>query len=109
MTPNVVIAPSVGVGVNFDDGDRTSFFGEVEVNRIFKGGAYLGTGLGLYDFTHGDNITPSVLLHAGLPLTKYADERSRLLFVVEGRLFLDQIDSIDNNYQFWGGFRYIFR
>jgi hypothetical protein len=29
--------------------------------------------------------------------------------VGSGRLFLDQLDDIANNYQFWGGFRYIFR
>ena len=34
---------------------------------------------------------------------------ARLLFVIEGRLFFDELDNIDNNYQFWGGLRYVFR
>jgi hypothetical protein len=32
-----------------------------------------------------------------------------MLFTVEGRLFFDEFDNIDNNYQFWAGLRYVFR
>lgn len=109
VTPNVVIAPAIGLAFNLDENDRTSVFAEVELNRTFVGGGFVGTGLGLYDVFDGDNLAPTVLLHAGMPLTKYADERARLLFVIEGRLFLNELDNIDNNYQFWGGFRYVFR
>jgi len=30
-------------------------------------------------------------------------------FIGEGRLFFDNIDSVDNNYNFWGGIRIHFK
>ena len=107
MTPNVVIAPAVGVAINLDESDRTGMFVDGEVNYVFDGGGYIGTGLGVWDVF--DDGTLNLLLHGGVPLSKYPDGRSRFLFVVEGRLFFDELDSIDNNYQFWAGLRYVFR
>ena len=108
VAPNFVIAPAVGVAVNLDEGDRTSLFGEVELNRKI-GAGFIGTGVGVWDITHSDNVTPHLLIHAGAPLVKTAEGRGRLLFVVEGRLFFDQIDNVENNYQAWAGVRYLFR
>jgi hypothetical protein len=107
-SPKFMIAPSVGLALNFDDGGRTAVFGEVEFNRVFDSGSYFGTGLGLWDIFDGDNLAPTVLLHGGVPLARYPDNRPRALFVVEGRLFLNELDDIDNNYQFWAGVRYVF-
>ena len=106
LTPNVVLAPAVGVAFNLEESDRTSFFADLELNRVFNNGGYFGTGVGLWDFNHGDNVTFNLLLHGGFPLTRYPEDgRHRLLFVVEGRIFFDELDEIDNNYQFWGGLR----
>ena len=106
VTPNFVIAPAVGVAINLDESDRTGMFVDGELNYVFDGGAYIGTGLGVWDAF--DDGTLNLLLHGGVPITKYPDGRGRLLFVVEGRLFFDELDAIDNNYQFWGGLRYRF-
>ena len=104
-----VFAPAAGVAINLDKGSRTSLFADAEFNYKLDNGGYIGTGLGIWDFNHSDNATLNLLVNLGLPLTKYADGAGKLLFTVEGRLFFDEIDNIDNNYQFWGGLRYVFR
>lgn len=108
VAPKFVIAPAVGVAINLDEGDRTSGFAEVEFNGLI-GSGFLGAGVGIWDFNHGDNATGSLLVHGGVPLTKYSSGQSRLLLVVEGRMFFDNLDEIDNNYQAWAGLRYVFR
>lgn len=97
------VAPAVGVAINLDEGDRTSLFAEVELNRVI-GGGFVGAGIGVWDFNHTDNVAPSLLVHVGAPLAS-----TRVLFVVEGRLFLNQMDDVSNNYQAWAGVRYRFR
>jgi hypothetical protein len=109
VSPRFMIAPSVGLALNFDEGSRTAMFGEVEFNRVFDNGGYLGTGIGLWDLFDGDNITLSWLLGGGVPIAKYSDGKARALFVVEGRLFFDELDNMDDNYQFWAGVRYLFK
>jgi hypothetical protein len=107
VKPNFVIAPAAGVAINLDESDRTSIFAEAEFNRLFDGGGFVGAGIGVWDLNHSDNVVPSLLIHGGAPITRYPDNRSRLLFVGEGRFFLG--DPIDDNYQFWAGVRYVFR
>ena len=107
VKPNLIIAPAVGVAFNLDDSERTSVFVDAELNYTFTNGGFIGTGLGVWDVF--DDGTVNLLLHAGAPVARYPDGRSRLLFVIEGRLFFDEFDNIDNNYQFWGGLRYVFR
>jgi hypothetical protein len=109
VTPKFMLAPAVGVAFNFDESDRTAVFADFETNYTFDNGGYIGTGIGLWDIFDGDNITPNLLVHFGVPLSKYADNRARLLFVAESRLFFDEFSDIDNNYQFWAGVRYVFR
>jgi hypothetical protein len=109
VSPRFMIAPSVGLALNFDEGSRTAVFGDVEFNRVFDNGGYIGTGIGLWDIFDGDNITLSWILGGGVPIAKHTDGKARALFVVEGRLFFDEFDNMDDNYQFWAGVRYIFR
>ncbi|MEQ1761271.1 MAG: hypothetical protein ABL986_23425, partial [Vicinamibacterales bacterium] len=108
VTPKFVVAPAVGVSVNLDEGDRSSLFAEVELNRVI-GGGFVGAGIGVWDITHSDNIAPSLLVHVGAPLTRDSNGNGRLLFVVEGRMFLNDADDVANNYQAWAGVRYRFR
>lgn len=42
-------------------------------------------------------------------MTRTASGNTRLLVVAEGRLFLDAIDEIENNYVVWAGLRVVFR
>jgi hypothetical protein len=107
VNPNMMFAPAVGVAFNLDDSERTSVFADAELNYTFDNGGYIGTGLGVWDMF--DDATLNLLLHAGAPVARYPDGRARLLFVIESRLFFDELDNIDNNYQFWGGLRYVFR
>lgn len=107
-TSQWVVAPAVGFAFNTDEADRSSLFVDGELNYKFNNGGYVGTGLGLWDFTHSDSLTPNALVHFGIPLWKAADQRT-LYFVTEGRVFFDRASDIDSNYQFWGGLRFLFR
>jgi hypothetical protein len=107
--PHFMIAPAAGVAINLDEGSRTSLFGDLELNYTFDNGGYVGTGVGVWDFNHGDNVTADLLLHFGAPLTHDADGRAKLLFAFESRLFFDHFDEPSSNYQFWAGLRYVFR
>lgn len=101
-------APAIGFAVNTEEGDRSTLFTDLEVNYNFAGGAYIGSGIGLWDVTHGDFLTPTALVNVGVPLWSSATGQA-LLFTVEGRLMLDRIKDVDSNYQFWGGLRWMFR
>ncbi len=107
--PHFMIAPAAGVAINLDEGSRTSLFGDLELNYTFDNGGYVGTGVGVWDFNHGDNVTANLLLHFGAPITHDADGRAKLLFAFESRLFFDHFDEPSSNYQFWAGLRYVFR
>ena len=103
---NWELAGAAGVALSVvrdDDKVREhALFVEAEVNR-WIGRGFVGGGVGLWDLTRSDTLTPTAMVHLGLPV---ADQlRFPIYFLVEGRLFLDNADDIDNNYQFWGGFR----
>lgn len=78
---------------------------DVEANKYLnrRGGAFIGTGLSMWDLFHTDTITPSALVHFGLPIGNHPVHQTH--FVGEGRLFLRNADDVPNNYQFWGGLR----
>jgi hypothetical protein len=99
------LGPAIGVAANLRDGDNTSLFAEVEANYVADNKAYIGTGLGIWDFTDSDTVAPTALINFGVPIWASSDE-GRLYLTGEARLFLDEIDEIDNNYMFWGGLRY---
>lgn len=109
VNPRFMLAPAVGVAVNTDEGDQTSLFADLELNYTFPGGGYIGTGVGIWDFNHSDTVTGNLLFHFGVPIARDAANEARLLFVGEGRLFFDEFDDTANNYQAWGGIRYLFK
>lgn len=78
---------------------------DVEANKYLtrRGGAFVGTGLSMWDLFHSDTVTPSWLVHFGLPIGN--SPVHQMHFVGEGRLFMRQFDDVANNYQFWGGLR----
>ncbi len=97
------LAGAVGVAISLVTDDNkvreNEVFADVELNKYAKNGMFVGTGLSLWDLTHSDTFTPALLLHTGVPLAK------KVYFLVEGRLFFDHLDDVQNNYQFWGGVR----
>jgi hypothetical protein len=76
---------------------------DLEVNKYLGGGSFLGTGISFWDITHSDTFEPAWMLHVGVPLGTHP--RHPVYFVGEGRLFLREIDEVQNNYQFWAGLR----
>jgi hypothetical protein len=101
------VAPAFGVAINLDKGGNTSAFAELELNRTYEKG-YIGTGIGVWDFTHSGTIAPTLLLNWGQEIWRN-QKKNRLFFTIEGRLFLDELGDISNNYQLWGGLRYRWR
>ncbi len=101
------LAGAIGVAISLvhaeDKVKQHELFADVEANRYLNGGAYLGTGLSLWDLTHSDSLTPAWMFHFGIPLGIHPAHQ--MYFVAESRLFLDQLDDYGNNYQFWGGVR----
>jgi len=104
---NWEVAGALGAAISLVTDDQkvneSALFVDAEVNKYLAGGAFIGTGLSLWDLTRGDTRTPAWLLHVGLPLAKNATYP--VFFIGEGRLFFDHIDDISNNYLFWGGVR----
>jgi hypothetical protein len=103
------IAPGGGVAVNTTHTGNSSLFAEVEFNKWFDRKGYFGFNVGVWDFGHADLVAPTAGLQFGTRLWSAGAGGNELHFVGSGRLFLDQLDDIANNYQFWGGLRYIFR
>lgn len=78
---------------------------DVEANKYLtrRGGAFVGGGLSMWDLFHSDTVTPSALVHFGLPINNSAVHQMH--FVGEGRWLLREAGDLANNYQFWGGLR----
>lgn len=108
LSPTWRFAPGVGVAINTRDTENYAVFAEAEVNRWFDKG-YIGTGVGVWDFTHSDTVAPTWLFGFGRELMRTQTDTGRLFLIGQGRLFLDELDDASNNYQFWGGVRYIWR
>ena len=108
VSPTFKIAPSMGVALNFQTGGHSSLFGEVEANYVMSEKSYVGAGLGLWDINHGSWITPTMSVQFGHQIWTNA-KLNKLYFVGEGRILFDNASDIQNNYQFWGGLRYVVR
>ena len=104
---NWEVAGAVGVAISLvraeDKVNKSALFVDAELNKYLAGGSFLGTGLSLWDLTRSDTFTPAWMLHFGIPLGSHPAHP--VYFVGEGRLFLDHIDDVADNYQFWGGVR----
>jgi hypothetical protein len=109
METGFMFLPAVGAAINLEEGDRSSLFGDLEVGYTFARGFSLGTGLTLWDFTHGDQFTFGWLGTAAFPVWKNETKRHRLDANFEWRQFFDRMSDPDVNYQFWGGLRYMFK
>ena len=53
------MAPGVGVAFNTKKASNTSLFAEVEFNKWFGRKGFIGTGVGVWDFTDGDTVAPT--------------------------------------------------
>jgi hypothetical protein len=109
LTDHFSFAPAIGIAANLEEGDRTTLFGDAELDYIFRNGAYLGTGLTLWDPTHNEIFTLGWLGTAGVPIWRNDTRYHQLLFSVEYRQLFDRLSDPDVNYQFWGGLKYLFK
>jgi hypothetical protein len=95
------------LGNDVDKINPVTVLADIEANKYLKNDAFVGTGLSFWDLTRSETFTPAWLVHFGIPLGHHPTHP--VYFIGEGRLFFDNIDSVDNNYNFWGGIRIHFR
>lgn len=88
-----------GVAANLRDSENTSLFADFGVNLLLDGG-YFGGGVGVWDFNNSDTVDGSIFVHGGFDLSE------RLQLNIEGRLFMDMLDMIHDNYVYLAGIRY---
>jgi hypothetical protein len=101
IADNTEFEAALGVKFPFDDDAHTAAFADAAVNRVLDGG-FLGAGLSWWDIGK-DSTGVGLLLQGGFDL----DRNGKWQFVGQTRVpFFNQLDNIDNNYQFWGGFRF---
>ena len=100
----------MGLALNFEDSGYTSLFAEAEFNYYSTNlKNYIGASVGIWDFTHGDYVTPSIGVQVGSQVWTNAKE-DKMYLVAEGRMFTRTFDAgLENNYQFWAGIRYVIR
>jgi hypothetical protein len=109
VSPNVKINPGAGVAINFEKSSNTALFAEVELNVYTSNQkTYVGAGVGIWDVTHSDWVSPTVSVQFGQEMWNNA-KHSKLYFVGEGRAFLKKTSDMSNNYQFWAGLRWVVR
>jgi hypothetical protein len=109
LSEHFTFAPAIGVAGNLDEGARTTLFGDAEIQYIFPRGAYIGTGLTFWDFTHSEIFTPGFLGTAGVPLWRNDASYRQLLLSAEWRQLFDRMSDPDVNYQFWAGLKFLFK
>lgn len=91
-----------GGAVNFEDSGNSSLFADVGIDKMFDSG-FFGGGVGIWDINNSDTRDGTIFVHGGWNLNP------KLQFYLEGRLFMDMLDMIDNNYIYMGGIRYFFK
>jgi hypothetical protein len=91
-----------GVAINLRDGENTSVFADVGIDKLLDGG-YIGAGVGVWDLFHGDTIDGSIFAHGGFNIS------DRLQWNFEGRLFMSELGEIENNYAILTGIRYFWK
>ena len=97
----------VGGVVNTHDGRFSSLFADVGADVLFPT-AFVGAGVGVWDFTHSDWVEGSFFFHGGVD-TPWVLANGTVQWFVEGRLFLGMLDMIDNNYSAFSGLRLIWK
>lgn len=110
MSEKFKIVPAAGVAFNFEKGSYSAVFAEAEFNGYSASQKnYVGASVGIWDMFHGNSITPSIGVQVGSQIWENA-KMDKLYFVAEGRMFLRMFgEGLENNYQFWGGVRYVIR
>lgn len=104
------IVPAAGVAFNFEKGSYSAIFAEAEFNGYSANQKnYFGASVGIWDLAHGNSVTPSIGVQFGSQIWENA-KMDKLYFTAEARVFTRMFgQGLDNNYQFWGGIRYVIR
>ena len=110
MSDKFKVVPAAGVAFNFEKGSYSAMFAEAEFNGYSANQKnYFGASVGIWDLFRGGSITPSIGVQFGSQIWENA-KMDKLFFVAEGRIFTRTFgEGIGNNYQFWGGVRYVIR
>ena len=110
LSPHWSFSPALGFAVNTEHGERSTLFGDTELNYTFlRNGLSFGTGLTFWDMTHSEIFTPGWLGTVGFPVWRSSEKKHDLYIAGEWRQFFDRMSDPDVNYMFWGGVKYVFK
>jgi hypothetical protein len=99
---NAQFEAAVGLKIPFDSDAHTTAFVDGAVNRVLSRG-FFGGGVSWWDIGK-DSTGVGLLLQGGFDL----DKNGKWQLVGQTRVpFFNQFDNIENNYQFWGGIRFL--
>jgi hypothetical protein len=99
---NAQFEAAVGLKIPFDSDAHTTAFVDGAVNRVLARG-FFGAGVSWWDIGK-DSTGVGLLLQGGFDL----DKNGKWQLVGQTRVpFFNQFDDIENNYQFWGGIRFL--
>ena len=96
----------VGAAFNTRETSYSSLFADVGADVLF-GRGFIGGGVGVWDFNNSF-VDQSIFFHGGVD-TPWGLGGSTVQWFVEGRLFLDMLDMIDNNYLAVTGLRMLWK
>jgi hypothetical protein len=97
----------VQLGVGYDDEhSHTSLFAEIGALRKV-GNGYFGGGVGAWDITDSDLFDGTIWLEAGLN-TPWKVSGTPVQWFVNGRVFWEELDNIDDNFTLSTGLRIFF-
>ncbi|PWT94348.1 MAG: hypothetical protein C5B54_00155 [Acidobacteria bacterium] len=91
---------SAGAKINVRDTGNSSLFVDAAIHGLFDKG-FIGGGVSFWDLTESDSRTVAALIQFGLG-------HGPVQFLAEGRIPFEKFDDVSNNYQIWGGVRFIF-
>lgn len=94
-----------GAAVNLETTEHSSLFADFAGDVFFEKG-FFGAGIGIWDINHEETRDATVLVHGGID-TPWKIGGATVQWFVEGRLFLDMLNMIDNNYFGATGLRFV--
>lgn len=92
---------ALGVKLNCRDTDNSDIYADALLAAILPR-SFVGAGLSVWDMLSSETHTVAMLAEIGVDIT----QNRQWQLVGEGRLPIDELDDIGNNYQFWGGLRF---
>ncbi len=90
---------------NTRDSENSTLYADFGLNYNFDSGVFLGAGAGIWDISHSDTRDGTFFVQGGTDVAQAGN--FTVQWFIEGRLFFDMLDMIDNNYAAFTGIRFV--